>query len=251
MGIFRVIWKHDVNQAGQIAKLLLDNKKVNLNWKIVLLPVFLYNVYHYRKDLRFTRKNFLFTKQLAFDAAKNILQGKEQAWEFRRIEIKTQEILDREKKGFYTEKIRRKQLSEIQLLIKHYLNLFESTTTHKEGGLDFTAIGGKRQGREVPQSLRVEPGAKHPVWKTQSKQTDYPALIRESYTSKENYLVFLSTLHKAEEDVIQAAITTLRRGTKKDRREWFQKVSQTTGEVRMALSACYRSSFRQDSLKTF
>jgi hypothetical protein len=35
------------------------------------------------------------------------------------------------------------------------------------GGLDFTAIGGKRQGREVPQPLRVEPGAKHPVWKTQ------------------------------------------------------------------------------------
>jgi excinuclease ABC subunit C len=47
----------------------------------------------------------------------------------------------------------------------------ESTTTRKAGGLDFTAIGAKRQGREVPQSLkttRVEPGAKHPVWKTQS-----------------------------------------------------------------------------------
>jgi len=43
----------------------------------------------------------------------------------------------------------------------------ESTTTRTAGGLDFTAIGGKRQGREVPQSLRVEPGAKHPVWKTQ------------------------------------------------------------------------------------
>jgi len=42
-----------------------------------------------------------------------------------------------------------------------------STTTRKAGGLDFTAIGGKRQGREVPQSLWVEPGAKHPVWKTQ------------------------------------------------------------------------------------
>jgi putative transcriptional regulator len=34
--------------------------------------------------------------------------------------------------------------------------------------LDFTAIGGKRQGREVPQSLRAEPGAEHPVWKAQS-----------------------------------------------------------------------------------
>ena len=44
---------------------------------------------------------------------------------------------------------------------------FESTTTRKAGGLDFTAIGGKKQGREAPQSLRVEPGAKYPVWKTQ------------------------------------------------------------------------------------
>ena len=43
----------------------------------------------------------------------------------------------------------------------------ESTTTRTAGGWDFTAIGGKRQGREVPQSLRVEPGAKRPVWKTQ------------------------------------------------------------------------------------
>jgi len=44
----------------------------------------------------------------------------------------------------------------------------ESTTTRKAGGLDFTAIGGKIQGREVPQSLRAEPGAEHPVWKAQS-----------------------------------------------------------------------------------
>jgi len=47
----------------------------------------------------------------------------------------------------------------------------ESTTTRKAGGLDFTAIDGKRQGREVPQSLKnnaAEPGAEHPVWKAQS-----------------------------------------------------------------------------------
>ncbi|MBW2435436.1 MAG: hypothetical protein JRF36_17645 [Deltaproteobacteria bacterium] len=45
----------------------------------------------------------------------------------------------------------------------------ESTTTRKAGGLDFTAKCGKRQGHAVPRSLRVKPGAKHPVWKTQSK----------------------------------------------------------------------------------
>jgi hypothetical protein len=47
------------------------------------------------------------------------------------------------------------------------LLLDESTTTRTAGDLDFTAIGGKRQGREGPQWLRVKPGSKHPVWKTQ------------------------------------------------------------------------------------
>jgi hypothetical protein len=36
-----------------------------------------------------------------------------------------------------------------------FKDLPESTTTRKAGGLDFTAIGGKRQGREVPQSLKT------------------------------------------------------------------------------------------------
>jgi hypothetical protein len=31
----------------------------------------------------------------------------------------------------------------------------ESTATRTAGGLDFTAIGGKRKGREVPQSLKT------------------------------------------------------------------------------------------------
>jgi hypothetical protein len=189
---FRIIWKHEVRQADQIVKILLENKKVALDWKIILLPVFLYNVYHYRKDLRFTRKNILYTKRLAFDAAKNIFQGKDQAWEFRRIEIQTKEVLNKEKKGFYTEKIRRKQLPEIELLIKHYQGLFES------------------------------------------KNSKYTKIIKEKYKSKGNYLTFLSTLQKSEEDVIQAAITTMRKGTKKDRRKWFQKVSATTQKVRLA-----------------
>ena len=54
-------------------------------------------------------------------------------------------------------------------LVKARKKCAESTTTRTAGGLDFTAKGGKRQGREVPQSLRVKPGAKHPVWKTQSR----------------------------------------------------------------------------------
>ena len=33
--------------------------------------------------------------------------------------------------------------------------MLESTTTRIVGGLDFTAIGGKRQGCKVPQSLKT------------------------------------------------------------------------------------------------
>ena len=42
------------------------------------------------------------------------------------------------------------------------------TTTRTAGGLDFVVKDGKRQGHAVPRSLWVKPGAKHPVWKTQS-----------------------------------------------------------------------------------
>jgi molybdate transport system ATP-binding protein len=57
--------------------------------------------------------------------------------------------------------------------VKHIIlnRRVESTTTRKAGGLDFTAIGGKKQGSEAPQIVEnnaVEPGANHPVWKTQS-----------------------------------------------------------------------------------
>jgi hypothetical protein len=49
--------------------------------------------------------------------------------------------------------------------------------TRTAGGLDFTAEGGKRQGHAVPQWLRVKPGAKHPVWKTQSKYPENSARL--------------------------------------------------------------------------
>jgi hypothetical protein len=51
-------------------------------------------------------------------------------------------------------------------------------------------------------------------------------------SSKGSYQNFLSSLYKLEEDVIQAAISTMRKGTKKERREWFDKVRSATKKVR-------------------
>jgi hypothetical protein len=189
---FRAIWKHEVRQINAIARPLVEAQKVKLSWRILIPPLLIKDYIHYRNRLRVLRKNLIFTRQLAFDVAKNIFDGKERAWEKRRIEIKTQEILDKEKKGYYTDKIRRKQFNEIELLIDYYLELMNTD------------------------------------------QSKYAEIVKAIYPSKGNYLSFLNKLQKLEEEVIQAAITTMRKGTKKERREWFDKVRATTKKVRMA-----------------
>ena len=189
---FRAIWKHEVRQINAIARPLVEAQKAKLSWRILIPPLLIKDYIHYRNRLRVLRKNLIFTRQLAFDVAKNIFDGKERAWEKRRIEIKTQEILDKEKKGYYTDKIRRKQFNEIELLIDYYLELMNTD------------------------------------------QSKYAEIVKAIYPSKGNYLSFLNKLQKLEEEVIQAAITTMRKGTKKERREWFDKVRATTKKVRMA-----------------
>jgi hypothetical protein len=191
MKSLKAIRIYEIRQTGQIAGALVDMTTSKFNWRIIIFPIFLYDFMRYRRRLHVLRKNLFFTKQFAFEAVKNIHQGKERAWEIRQIEIKTRDILDKEKKGFYTEKIRNKQLREIEFLIDHYL---------------------ERLG---------------------TNQADYNESIKAAYTSKGSFLAFLHSLQKFEEEVIQAAISTMRKGTKKERRLWFDKVRAATKKIRM------------------
>lgn len=122
----KVIWDHEVDQSDKIARSLIEAGKVGFSWRIFFFPSELVKYIRYRRSLFLTRKNLLFTKQLAFEAAKEIFQGKDRALEIDSIEIKTKEFLRKDEKRIYTEKIRRKQLHEIELLIDHYLLLFNS-----------------------------------------------------------------------------------------------------------------------------
>ena len=191
MKIYRSIQKFEIRQTNQIAAALIVLEKSKFNWRIIIFPFFFYDFIRYRRRLQVLRKNLFFTRKFALDVARNIHQGKERAWEIRQIEIKTREILDKEKKGFYTEKIRNKQLQEIEWLMNHYLDILSSN----------------------------QPGYKH--------------VLKAKYTSKGSYLAFLHSLQKVEEEVIQAAITTMRKGTKKERRLWFDKVRAATKKIRM------------------
>ena len=190
MSNIRNIWQHEVRQADKVAGVLTADSKAKLGWRILLVPLFLTDFFRHLGRKRRTRKNLLFTKQLAFDAAKNVHKTGEPAWEIRKYEIKTQEILDKEKKGLYTDKIRRKQLLEIQFLMNHYLDLFGSD------------------------------------------ESSYRAVIKTKYPSRGRYMELLNKLQKTEEEVIQAAIATVRQGSKKERRQWYDKVRATTKKVR-------------------
>lgn len=191
MGNSRIIWSHEINQADKIARSLIETRRVRFGWRILFPPSLLLNYIRFRKSLILTRKNLLFTKQSAFDAAKEIFYGKDRALEIRSIEIKTKKILGKEGKGYYTEKVRRKQLHEIELLIDHYLDLLNSN------------------------------------------RMSYGEMIKVTYQSKKRYLSFLNELHEIEQEVIQAAITTMRKGSKKDRLRWFRKVQETSKKARM------------------
>jgi hypothetical protein len=186
------IKNYESRQTRQIAGALIDRPTSKFNWRIIVFPLFLYDVIRYRRRLQVLRKNLFFTKKFALEAADNIHQGRERAWEMRKIEIQTREVLDKEKKGFYTDKIRNRQLREIEFLIDHYLELLGTN------------------------------------------QSGYKNALKATYTAKGSFLAFLNRLQKIEEEVIQAAIATMRKGTKKDRRLWFDQVRAATKKARMA-----------------
>ena len=190
MGNERTIWNHEVNQANKIARSLVDARKIKFGWQILLLPNFLIRYIYYKKNLVLTRKNLLFTKRMAFDAAKEIAGGGSYATQVRLVEIKTKKLLDKERKGYYTEKLRRKQLHEIELLIDHYLNLLNS------------------------------------------KGKNHAELVKAEYPSKEKYVSFLNRLQRAEQGVIQAAITSMKKGSKQERVAWFTRLTAASKEAR-------------------
>lgn len=187
----RTIWNYEVKKANKIAGRLLENNRVKAGWRILLLPFFLLDYFRFKKNLWVTRKNLLFTKQLAFDGARAIFEGSDRSTEIGAIEKKTKNLLDKDKKGFYTEKIRRKQLHEIELLLGHYLGLLNSN------------------------------------------RSDYDGMTKVSYQTRGKYLSFIDTLQKAEKEVIQAAVTTMRKRSKSDRRQWFKSVGEVSRQTWM------------------
>ncbi len=191
MGKPKTIWKHESRVAERMARSLLESHAGNLPWWKLIRPSMLAAYLGFRRDLRMTRKNLLFTKKLALEAAKEVIEeGKDRALALGSIEQRTRDLLDGERRGLYTEKVRRKQHVEIEILLEHYLMLLRA------------------DGRRLKD------------------------LVRARYPDRKSYLRYLDHLLEAEQEVIQASISTVRKGSKQERARWFRRVSELSKDLR-------------------
>ncbi len=93
-------------------------------WDFMLPPLFAINLLKHQRVKEAFILNYLFTKKLALEAARNMLQyGLTKNDCLAQVEKQTSAILSSDRKGVYSEKVRLKQLLEIGLLIDHYQKL--------------------------------------------------------------------------------------------------------------------------------
>lgn len=125
MGNLKNIRRHEIKRTREIARRIIEKKQVAMISKILLFPFYAIAILRYRRSITRTSKNLFFTQQLAMDAAEEVMQGTERNAALEGIDARTREILEKEGKGLYTEKIRRKQFREIECLLNHYLRLLK------------------------------------------------------------------------------------------------------------------------------
>ncbi len=96
-------------------------------WEVTIPFIFVFNYFKRKGAREMFVKNFLFTKELALQAAFDMIKKNERRKSvMSRIKEKTSDILTSDKQGIYSEKIRRKQMAEIELLIDHYSTLLKA-----------------------------------------------------------------------------------------------------------------------------
>ncbi|MDP7354411.1 MAG: NF038143 family protein [Desulfobacterales bacterium] len=131
---FENILDRDRTVAKSVSMAVVKPKPLGV-WDVMIPIVFILNFMKLKQTREIFIQNFMFTKELALDAARNIIKkGRTRESELAQIEDKTKSILDADTDGIYSEEIRRSQMEEIDLLIDHYCKLF------KTDGVDYSSL---------------------------------------------------------------------------------------------------------------
>ena len=131
---FKNILDRDRAEAKLVSMAVVRPKPLGV-WDVTIPIIFILNFMKLKQTREIFIQNFMFTKGLALDAARNIIKkGRTRESELAQIEDKTKSILDADTDGIYSEEIRRSQMEEIDLLIDHYCKLF------KTDGVDYSFL---------------------------------------------------------------------------------------------------------------
>ena len=123
---YESIWAWERRRAKTVAKRVVKIPDITV-WTVMIPLVFLLNILKYKRTSETFVLNILFTKRLALEAALDMAKkGQSRQDAIERIVDKTGDILASDKKGVYSDNIRRRQMEEINLLIDHYLKLLEA-----------------------------------------------------------------------------------------------------------------------------
>lgn len=96
-------------------------------WEATIPIIFIMSYMRFKGTREVFAKNFLFTKNMAMEAALDMIKkGLSREEVMSRIKDNTNSVLTSTKEGVYSEEIRQRQLKEIDLLIDHYCKLLEA-----------------------------------------------------------------------------------------------------------------------------
>ncbi len=96
-------------------------------WDFFMPPVFIVNLFKHKRKKEAFILNLLFTKKLALEAARDMIdRDLTKAAALEQAAGVTNSVLAADSKGVYSDKVRHKQLREIDLLVDHYCRLIVS-----------------------------------------------------------------------------------------------------------------------------
>jgi len=123
---YNIIHSQERRLAKAIARSVVKMPDITV-WAFMIPFIFVFIFLRYKRASETFVLNFLFTKKLALDAALEIMKNDQSRQDvLARIEEKTSNILAADKQGVYSDRIRRQQMNEINLLLDHYLKLLDA-----------------------------------------------------------------------------------------------------------------------------
>jgi uncharacterized Fe-S cluster-containing radical SAM superfamily enzyme len=122
----KLILSGERSLATSVARVVIKLPPISA-WEVMIPILLVFSFAKSKESREIFVQNFMFTKQLALKAARDMIkEGQSREEIMSRIEEETRSLLASVKEGLYSEQVRLMQLAEIDLLIDHYRRVLQA-----------------------------------------------------------------------------------------------------------------------------